>query len=269
MSKVATLPVEAPGDYETSRFNALKHGLLSRYAVLPWEDETEYRTLVASIAAEHAPVGPTEEHLVEELAGILWRKRRLRMAEGSVYQQGLRHALEPYSHVMEAALVHLKASKPTEGPIEAIRATTEETQKELQDLAKDQAMTEKALKIMGTGCSDAYEKAIAAMHSSTQEAWTDQLEWEAEDYEEDDEPYTADAGGLTRFLEAEIQPWYNTHRKELENRQLIRDQAYGESFDPDKLVRLARYETHLDRKLERILGMLIRLQDLRQDSVEE
>ena len=43
-SKVAALPVEASGDYGTSRFNALKHGLLSRYLVLPWEDETEYRT---------------------------------------------------------------------------------------------------------------------------------------------------------------------------------------------------------------------------------
>jgi hypothetical protein len=37
--------------------------------------------LGTSLAAEHAPQGPTEEHLVEELAGILWRKRRLRWAE--------------------------------------------------------------------------------------------------------------------------------------------------------------------------------------------
>ena len=33
--------------------------------------------------AEHEPQGPTEEHLVEELVGILWRKRRLRLAEGA------------------------------------------------------------------------------------------------------------------------------------------------------------------------------------------
>jgi len=29
--------------------------------------------------------------LVEELAGILWRKRRLRMAEGALHHRGLRH----------------------------------------------------------------------------------------------------------------------------------------------------------------------------------
>ena len=65
------------GSTEVTRFNAMKHGLLSRYTVLPWEDGEEYQNLVASLSAEHMPDGPTEEHLVEELAGILWRKRRL------------------------------------------------------------------------------------------------------------------------------------------------------------------------------------------------
>ena len=32
-----------------------------------------------------------------------------------------------------------------------------------------------------------------------------------------------------------------------------------------KLSRLARYEVHLDRKLERTLAMLLRLQDLRRE----
>jgi hypothetical protein len=45
---------------------------------------------------------------------------------------------------------------------------------------------------------------------------------------------------------------------------LIREQAFGEALDPDKLVGLARYEVHLDRKLERMLAMLLRLKDLRQ-----
>ena len=75
----STLPAKI-GGAEITRFNALRHGVLSRYTVLPWEDAAEYRDLVASLVAEHAPHGPTEEHLVEELAGILWRKGRLRLA---------------------------------------------------------------------------------------------------------------------------------------------------------------------------------------------
>ena len=67
------LPIKIGGT-EITRFNALRHGVLSRYTVLPWEDAAEYRDLVAALVAEHAPQGPTEEHLVEELAGILWRQ---------------------------------------------------------------------------------------------------------------------------------------------------------------------------------------------------
>jgi hypothetical protein len=37
----------------------------------------------------------------------------------------------------------------------------------------------------------------------------------------------------------------------------------GEALDPDRLEKLARYETHLDRKLGRVLGMLLRLKELR------
>ena len=56
--------------YETTRFNALRHGVLSRHAVLPWEDRSDYESLLSALVVEHAPDGPTEEHLVEELAGL-------------------------------------------------------------------------------------------------------------------------------------------------------------------------------------------------------
>ena len=69
----------------------------------------------------------------------------------------------------------------------------------------------------------------------------------------------ADAEGLRRFLKDEVLPWFDNRKKELTNRPLIREQAFGESLDPDKLERLGRYEVHLDRKLERMLAMLLRL----------
>ncbi len=83
-----------------------------------------------------------------------------------------------------------------------------------------------------------------------------------EDLDEDEEPATLNMDGLRRFIEKEILPWSAQRRKDLENRPLIRAQAFGESLDPDKLTKLAREEVHLDRKLECTLTMLIRLQDL-------
>ena len=68
---------------------------------------------------------------------------------------------------------------------------------------------------------------------------------------------------VTPYLEREIPPWYITRKKELANRPLFCEQAFGEAFDRDNLERLRRYETPLDRKLERTLAMLIRFQDLR------
>ena len=68
---------------------------------------------------------------------------------------------------------------------------------------------------------------------------------------------------LCRFLEADVLPSFETRKKELANRPLIREQAFGEALTPDKLEPLGRDEVHLDRKLERMLAMLVRLQDLR------
>src|SRR2546421_11854624 len=107
MTKTTTaLPVETSGT-EITRFNALRHGVLSRYTVLPWEDAQEYQSLVAALVAEHAPQGPTEEHLVEELAGILWRKRRLRLAEAAAHRRGLNSTFVPFRETAKVALAHL------------------------------------------------------------------------------------------------------------------------------------------------------------------
>ena len=90
--KVATLDVVK--GYPANRFNAVKHGVLSQYVVLPWEDADAYSDLLDALVAEHGPEGPTETHLVEELAGIIWRKRRLRMAESAAHHHG------PHDHDM-------------------------------------------------------------------------------------------------------------------------------------------------------------------------
>ncbi len=248
--------------YEMARFNAVKHAVLSRYTVLPWEDETEYRELLDALVGEHKPKGPTEEHLVEELAGILWRKRRLRMAECAAYRQGLNDTFQSFNNTGEAALAHLGGGDDVRVS-EAVRAAPEETERDLHDLDEDQAMMERAPKVLRSGNVDAYDNAISVLREDTRDWWKDKLTWEPEDYEEGEEPYTPDTSGLLRFLQLEVFSLYESRRKELANRPLIRSQAFGEALDPHRLGKLARYEAHLDRKLERTLTMLIRLQDLR------
>ena len=109
-----------------------------------------------------------------------------------------------------------------------------------------------------------YSRALAALRDDTRAWWREQLSRKADDCEDGQTPYRAEAESLKRFLEDEVLPWYEKRRHEIEYRPLLRAQAFGEAVDPDRLERLARYEVHLDRKLERVLAMLLRLKDLRQ-----
>ncbi len=248
---------------ELTRFNALRHGVLSRYTVLPWEDADEYGALVASLVAEHRPQGPTEEHLVEELAGVLWRKRRLRLAGGAAHRRALESAFSSYRDTAKAALAHITKADESVDVGEAVRITPADAEEEIRDLEDDDAMTRRALDILGSRGNNAYESALAELREDTQGWWADTLTLKPDELEDDEEPAIADVDGLLRFLEGKVLPWFDERRQEIAQRPLLRDQAFGESLDPDKLERLGRYEVHLDGKLERMLSMLLRLRDLR------
>src|SRR5712671_4327907 len=148
-STTQTLPAEAGGT-EITRFNALRHGVLSRYTVLPWENAHEYFALVGALATEHGPQGPTEEHLVEELAGILWRKRRLRLAEAAAFRRGLTKVWSPDQQTIKAALVHLDVEK----------YTANDATNGLAFLNEDEAIITRALDMLQAGKARAYEKAL-------------------------------------------------------------------------------------------------------------
>src|SRR5215469_3966510 len=163
---VSTVSEPRGDNYEFSRHNALKHGLLSQYTVLPWEDSGEYRALVEALTTEHEPKGPTEEHLIEELAGIFWRKRRLRLAEAAAHHHALKRALDPYQHTAEVALISVAGDVEADC-VDAIRATDEQTAENRADLEKDQAMTEDALRILASPSPSAYSRALAALRDDT------------------------------------------------------------------------------------------------------
>ena len=222
------------GGTDITRFNALRHGVLSRYTVLPWESADEYRAVVEALVAEHGPQGPTEEHLVEEIAGILWRKRRLRLAEAAAHRRGLEGTLASYRETVKMALVHLDTSGQSERVVDAIRATAADTQEDMTDMAADETMTRDALELLGSKRNDAYEAALAALREDTQLWWADTLASDPDELGEGKEPATADVDGLRSFLEGEVLPWFENRKKELDNRPLIREQAFGEALDPDK-----------------------------------
>jgi hypothetical protein len=252
------------GNYGASRLNALRHGVLSRHTVLPWEDIAEYQALLRALVAEHMPDGPTEEHLVEELAGVIWRKRRVRMAEASVFRRKLRHKATDYNgseHIVGAALLPLTGVSEARANIPcAIAATATETARDLRDVRRDQAMAQAALNILKAEGPDAYGCALAALRADTRGYWEDCLS----DPPDDGLTYRATADALMAWIRHHWREWFEDPLLELKHRDAIRDQALGIAYAADDLEVPARYEVHLDRKLERTLAMLIRLQEVRQ-----
>jgi hypothetical protein len=191
------LPAETGGT-EITRFNALRHGVLSRYTLLPWEDADEYHALVAALVAEHAPQGPTEEHLVEEVAGILWRKRRLRLAEAAAHRRGLDGTFASSRETVKVALAHLDATGESERVIDAIRATAADTKEDIREMEEDEAMTRRALDLLGSRRNDRYEAALAALRDDTRDWWAQMLARDADELDEGEEPATADEAGPVR-----------------------------------------------------------------------
>jgi hypothetical protein len=253
MSKISTRR-SPTGGCEVTRFNALQHGLLSRYTVLPWENEDEYRALLDALVTEHKPRGPTEEHLVEELAGVIWRKRRLRLAEGALCRQRLKIA--PSKETKDAALAHL----------DLFEERPDSAAKQLTDLAQNQTTIESALQLLRAGKARSYDKALGNLREEMREQWHELTRSKPIELLDFSQPsFSQDSEGLLQFLEGRLSRC-DASRRELENQPLIREQVVGEALDLDRLDALFRYEVQLDRKLERMLTMLIRLQDLRRAS---
>ena len=159
--------------------------------------------------------------------------------------------------------MHLDTTGQSERVVDAIRATATDTDDDIAEMETDEAMTRRALVLLGSKRNDAYEAALAALRDDTQAWWAETLAGDPDKLGEREEPATADVDGLRRFLEGVVLPWFENRKKELANRPLIREQAFGEALDPKKLEGLGRYEVHLDRKLERMLSMLLRLKYLR------
>jgi hypothetical protein len=79
-AKKSTGPKSASGKAASSQ-NALKHGVLSEHVVADGEDEEKFLALLEQLVRDCEPVTAMESCLVERVAILLWRERRLARAE--------------------------------------------------------------------------------------------------------------------------------------------------------------------------------------------
>jgi hypothetical protein len=251
--------IQKPQPYEVVRFNAMKHGILSRYTVLSHENHADYESLVNSLMEEHLPVGPTEQHLIEELASIIWRKRRVLQAEGAIINKGLKESSRNAKTIIPAAAPFVLGLSGDHTRIQDLMDLKPEDVTESQRAARhDLDVINKASAILRKGGDRAYDKALRALLPDSREWWETYLEEGAS---------TADAEGLETFINEHLLPVCQAQEKESCHHDAIVNQTLGEGLQAYRLEKLSRYETHLDRKFERTLAMLIKLKDLRNNHV--
>jgi len=252
-------------DTSLKKYNSLRFGLRSAATLLPWESLDEYEALRHELIDHHNPVGPTELHLVEEIGGVIWRKQRVLLAESSLYRKELASQVQSKGDALVRSAVIGKAPSylqlgnmalaETVGPAED-RASLGAAGKGLERISKVLPKLQEAKD---------YATAKALLPPDLVDEY--EVQWLGEEVETDEGDtytYKEDTEGLTFFLEDTVVPRLHTQCTQHQYAQDIANQLQGQAFNPEKLELIGRYETHLDRKLERMLAMLLKVQEMRE-----
>ncbi|MFO1039036.1 MAG: hypothetical protein U1E45_19510 [Geminicoccaceae bacterium] len=120
--------------------NALKHGLSAEtHPVLKHEDAAAYRALLDRLVAHHRPNDPDRVHLVERLASVMWRQRRLDRLEASLFNQStwvlgaevrLGVEIAPYEALQRC---HVRLDRQLFQLLKQLRETRPEDEEEILD----------------------------------------------------------------------------------------------------------------------------------------
>ncbi len=88
----------------------------------------------------------------------------------------------------------------------AIRATAGDTDDDIREMDEDEAMTHRALDLLGSRRNDRNEAALAALREDTRDLWADPLARDPDELDEGDEPAAPDKASLRRSLEGTVLP---------------------------------------------------------------
>ena len=236
-------------------FNELKHGILSRNTVLGHESLADYESLVNSLIDEHKPAGATEQVLVEELASVIWRKRRVLLAEGAAINQGVKNSLSRAKSVILAAAPFEMGMSGERHNIMLMKDRTPQDVAELLRDAEDELEnTFVTMSILEEGGDRAYKRALLTLKPCTRSIWESYL---------DKKKYSACAIDLNDFLQKHVLLNCSNNEKLLRHHSEIMNQTIGEGLQPTRLEKFLPYETHLDSKFERTLDQLLKIKVLR------
>ena len=205
----------------------------------------------------HDPVGPAETGLVEQLAWLDWRRRRLRIGERALHMAALGRATsgERNDQLTRRALALGEGKRPDLSSSDALRSSDDADGRSAAEWETMLEAAETAEALIDTQGDAGVAEALAGLPDATRE-------WFEDDYGEG-EPFTPDAETLKRFLILDVLPYFRAQLAGARGGPAVRLQAFGESLDPFRMDKLLALDERLARQFEKAMGMLIRLQEMR------
>ncbi len=276
-SSVATKATgpRTPSGKKRSKYNALKHGILSGAVVLKGESRAEYDSLLKDLWETIQPEGRLEEILVEKLATILWRHRRLLMAEAAEIRKATEFLERDQRNQQEAEAEEIGSSSVLEydgglirkiqNPV-VLRRCLELLVELRQGIETDGFDPEQDTPILEKICGDRDSTALHETLYDTYLMWLSTRDVPEEERER--EGYATPEQckqNVLHEIDAEIRRLkrYQKARASIEGDRIKLEILRQSIPDFPRSDRLLRYEASLERAFERTLNQLERLQRMR------
>jgi hypothetical protein len=239
---------KTPKGRAASRMNALKHGLLSQEVLIcsphRYESEEELFALYDRFRDELQPMGPLELMLCDQIVTTHWRLRRVLAAESAEMALNLRRGRSPSNRLADSRSVEVAGKTYEVGPPwEETAEGCQKAQRQLREIAsaiqREGGVTESILKgitILNVvqDLRAMLKRRMANPDGVEEKAWAEQH--------------------LTEVMD------YLDHK--MREMALLEETHYAAALMPDVevLEKFGRYETMLNRQLNRAMTQLTKLQ---------
>lgn len=287
----ATGPRTAHGKKRSSR-NSLKHGIFSTVATIKGESRAEFDAFLKGLHESLRPVGALEGLLVEKLALLAWRYRRMVIAEGAEIQKSVdffqwdrdlnrEHAIDsslPMAKLAGGLIARFRTPEMIDRCIELLEELRSTVARLGFDVERDRNLL---TTLYGTDVENPPRHSLLLSYGHAAMAAQRAREFEIEADENEADENEADSRNdngrslrmaavecddvFLREVEEQIR-WLKRCRKQFGAVEADRTQLElltRRIPDAAKSDRLLRYEAALERGFDRALGQLERLQRMR------
>jgi len=242
-----------------TRWNAVKHGLLSKAVVITTgerkENAEEYQSVLAQLRKDLRPVGTLEEMLVEQICTSYWRLKRVLLCEAG---EIVAAQTSPYNGEGGPGLAALEMveecrtidSSAVEERIKLLETLT-------QILEKDEALSEERLSQLNEkfGAKSPFARHLSLLNNGLMDSREGPERERFEDIR----------GEMVEYLRHEREVLESV-AKQLKKKEEIESDARMASLNlPSGKIteKITRYETTIQRRMHKAIETLERLQRMR------